>query len=128
MNRLHLTELDILHKLTHVVTIRGYRGDGRLVDLLLQGIDTLTLEDGGIAVRKETIGEIHDILLRQLRHTVEKTGLLRPTLPIDKGIEMLTHAPTVILQRTLVIEFQVVDDRRQQVVGEVAILQVIDLP
>ena len=41
---------------------------------------------------------------------------------------MLTHAPTVILQRALVIEFQIIDDRRQQVVGEVALLQVIDLP
>ena len=41
---------------------------------------------------------------------------------------MLTHAPTVILQRTLVIKFQVVDDRRQQVVGEIAFLQVINLP
>ena len=41
---------------------------------------------------------------------------------------MLTHAPTVILQRTLVIEFQVVDDRRQQVVGEIAFLQVLNLP
>ena len=76
MDRLHLTELDILHKLTHVITIRGNWGNGRLVDLLLQSIDTLTLKDSGIAISKETIGKIHDILLRKLRHTVEKTSLL----------------------------------------------------
>ena len=126
MDGLHLAELDILHELTHEVTVRWNRGDGRLVDLLLQGIDTLTLEDSSIALGEETVSEIHDILFRELRHTLYTTGLLCPTLPVDKGFEMLTHTPTVVLQRTLVIEFQVVDDRRQQIVGEVAFLQVID--
>ena len=112
MNGLHLTVLDILYKLTHKVAVRRNRGDSGLIDLFLQRIHTLTFKYGSIAIGEETVGEIHDILFRKLRHTFKTTGLLCPTFSIDKSIQMLTHTPTVALQSTLVIEFQVIDDRR----------------
>ena len=55
--------LDILHKLTHLVAVCQNRGDIRLVDFLLKGVDTLFLVHGNITFREETVSEINQFLL-----------------------------------------------------------------
>ena len=127
MDGLHLRLLDLLHEGAHLVTICLNRGDGRLVDLLLGRVHARLLIDGGIACGEETVGEGHDLLLGHLRHTVQLAYLLLPGDAVDKGIHKLTGAPLVALEGSLVVELHIVDHTRQEIVGEVTLLQVLDL-
>ena len=70
LDRLYLGVLDILYELAHLVAIGRNRRNGRLFYLLLQAVNTLTLEDSGIAVGKEAVGKVHNLLLGYLGDTV----------------------------------------------------------
>ena len=98
-NRLHLRILDSLHKGTLLITIGLDRGDGRLVDLLLQTVDALLLEDGDIALGKELVGKVYQLLLGDLRDTVDALHLLLPVYLINKGINKHIGTTIITLQQ-----------------------------
>ena len=78
LDRLNLCLLDSLYESALLVAVGLDRSDGRLVDLLLQGVNTLDLKDGSIAVCEEAVGKVHNLLLCQLRYAVQVTYLLFP--------------------------------------------------
>ena len=127
LDGLDLRILDVLHKLTHHVAIGGDGRDGRLVNLLLQGVSALFLEDSGIAVGEETVGKGHNLCLGHLRNTVHAMCLLLPCGTIDERTHHLTYAPHIVVEGTLTLEFHVIHDARQEVVREFTLLQVLHL-
>ena len=126
-DRLYLRILNSLHKGTLLITISLDRGDDRLVDLLLQTVDALLLEDGNIAIGEELVGKGHQLLLRDLRDAVDTFHLLFPVHFINKGPNKHACTPAIALQQGIVRAFHVVDDTGQQVIREVALLQLINL-
>ena len=87
----------------------------------------MNLEDCSITVCKESVGKIHNLLLRHLRNSVQVTYLTFPLYAIDKGIHKLISTPAVVLHRTLVAQLLIVHYRWQQIVREVTLLQVLNL-
>ena len=125
--RIHLRVLDILHKLTHLVAVGGDRCDSRLVNLLLQRVNTLCLVNGHVAVGEEVIGEINDFLFGNLRDSVDKSHFILPVLIVDESIDIHVGTSAVAFQQSVVGTFLVVDNAGQQVVREVTLLQLFDL-
>ena len=125
LNRLYLSILDIRHKTAYLVTIGGNWRDGRLVNLLLKGVNTLLLEDSGITIGKETAGEVDNLLLCHAGNTLRLTDMMLPTLTIDKSVHLLADAPRVVVKGSLFAQFAVIDDRGQQVIREAALLQIL---
>ena len=117
----------LLDELTHLVTVGLNRGDGRLVDLFLGGVDALLLEDSDITLRKEPVGKINQFLLGNLRDAVDLAYFLLPVNLVDKGIHKHVGPTLIALNQLVEIAFLVVDDAGQQVVGKVTLLQFIDL-
>ena len=66
LDGLHLGVLDVLDERAHQVAVGRDGGDGRLVDLLLQAVDTLALEHGDIAIGEEAVGKGHQLRLGDL--------------------------------------------------------------
>ena len=127
LDGLYLSILNGLHKSTLLVTVGLDRGDGRLVDLLLQRVNTLTLIHHSIAIGKELVGEVHKILLRDLRDTIEFAYFVFPVYLVDKGIHKHISAHLVVLQLLVVVTFLVIQNAGQQVVREVTLLQFVNL-
>ena len=126
LNGFHLRLLNVLHETAHHIAVSRNGRDGRLVNLLLQRVCTLRLEYSGIAVGEETVSEAHNLLLGDLRDAIHLVDVLLPCLAVNKGLHMLSDAPLVAFQSTLVVQLLVVDDRWQQVVRELSFLQLLD--
>ena len=74
-----------------------------------------------------TAHEVHDLLLRHARDTVEAAYLLFPRNLVDEGVDEQSGTCLVAFERVVVRQLGVVDDRGEQVVREVAIGQVVQL-
>ena len=127
LDRFHLGILDSLYEGALLVAVSLDGGDGGLIDFLLQRVHTLTLIHHRIAIGKELISEVHDLLFGNLRDTVNLTDLLFPVYLVDKGIHKHIGTYLIMLQSLVVVTLLVVDDARQQVIGEVTLLQLINL-
>ena len=127
MDGFYLSILDISHECTLLVAIGRNRGDGRLVDLLQSRVNTLFLIHHDIAIGKETIGEINNLLLGNLGDAVNLSYLLLPVYLINKGIDKQVCTPTVTLQQLVIAAFLVIDDAGQEVIGKVTFLQFLNL-
>ena len=126
MDGLHLGVLHLTHEVAHQVTVGGNRCDGRLVNLLLRGINTLLLVNGDIVVGKEAIGEINNLPFGHALHTMDTLNLILPLHTIDESINKSRCASIVAFQRAEVFEFLVVDDAGQQVIRELTLFQLLD--
>ena len=74
-----------------------------------------------------TVGKVDDLLLRHLRYAVETAHDVFPFLAVDEGVDEHVGPVFIALERLVVGELHVVDHRRQQVVGEVADLELAEL-
>ena len=127
VDRLHLRVLDSLYEGTLHVAISLDRCNGRLIDLLLQRVDALTLVHHGITICEELVGEINDLLLRDSGDTIQFADLILPVYLIDESIHKHISSHLVALQTLVVSTFLIIDDARQEVVWEVTLLQLVDL-
>ena len=123
----HLRVLYVLHELAHLVAVCLDRSDYWLVDFLLQRVDALFLEHGDIAVGEEIVGKGHQLRLGDAFDAFDAAHHLFPVNLVDEGIDELVGTSAVALQQLVVTAFLVVDDAWQQVVGEVALLQFVNL-
>ena len=124
--RLHLSILYVLDKLAHLVTVGRYRCDGWLVYFCQCGVNALTLVHNGIAIVEEASGKIHHVFLSELSLTVDSMYGILPFYTIDECVDISVSSLLVVVERFVIIEFLVVDDAWQQVIGEVALLDVVD--
>ena len=122
----HFAFLNFLDEVADEVAVGRDGGDGRLVNLLLVFVYTLTLVNHHIVVVEVLVGEGHDVIFRQVGDAVEAANALFPRHLIDIGVDEHIGTGHVALHRVVVVQLGVVDDRRQQVVGEVAALQFLD--
>lgn len=71
-------------------------------------------------------GKADDLLLRDVAYAVETSHHVAPFLLVYEGVDKLACAAVVALHLVIGLELHVVDDRRQQVVGELAALELGD--
>ena len=127
LDGLHLYLLNVLHKLADSIAIGGDGRYLRFVNLLLVGVYALTLIDGNIVVAEVALGEIHNLFFGHTTDAVEALHRLLPRLVINEGLQEHAGAPYVILHSLIVVQLQIIDDAGQQVVAEVAFLQLLQL-
>ena len=72
-----------------------------------------------------TLSKGHDLILRHGGDAVKCLYLLLPGRAVDKGLHIHVGTGAVALQGVIVLQLQVVDDRRQEVVAKVAGLQFV---
>ena len=113
---------------TLLVAVRHDRRNGRLGDLLLIGILTLTLIDYGIVLGTELlVGPGHHLLLRDLREAIHATYDIGPLLAIDKGIDKHIGTTLVRVHHLHHLRFEVVDRGLQERLVPLAATQQLHL-
>ena len=126
-DRLHLRSLDVLHKLAHQVTVGGNRCDSRLFDFLLIGVHALLLKHRHVVVLEMVLGKGHNLVLRHALQSCQRLHLLFPCGTVDKRLYEHIGTRLIALQGVVIAQLHVVDHRRQQVVREVTLLQLLNL-
>ena len=125
--RLHLRLLDLLHQCALQVAVRRYRRDSRLLYFLLCRVFALTLVDDGVAVGEVALGEVHNLLLCDACDAVEALHLRLPRASVNEGVDERCSSTLVAVERAQELELHVVLHRRQQLVAELATLQLLYL-
>ena len=123
MDGIHLGADHLVEELTRKVSVGRDGGDSRFVDFLLRRVHTLTLVHSHIVVAQMLVGKGHDLCFGDTRHALEPAYDIEPVLPVDKGILHQLRARTVVEQRLVVVELEVVHHRWEKLVGEVTSLQ-----
>ena len=127
MDRLQLTSLDVLHKLTALVAVHLDWRNGRLVNLLLVRVLSLTLVDECVSISLEIlVRHVHHVLLGQFRESVHERHPFRPVTTCDEITVHLSGTTLIALQGAHLLQFVVVDDCLQHRFVEIALLQLLD--
>ena len=124
--RLHLRLLYLLHECALQVAVGRYRRDRGLLNLLLCGVFALMFVDDGVAVGEMALGEVHNLLLCDAGDAVEAFHLRLPRASVDEGVDERRCATLVTVERAQELELHVVLNRRQQLVAELATLELLD--
>ena len=118
---------DFFQKLALLVVVGRDRCYVRLFYLVNSGVVALGLEHGDVAIGEEPVGEVHYLALRHLGNAVERVDLVVPLLVVDESINEAVGALIVLPQRLVIFQLHVVHRRRQEVIGELALLQLLNL-
>ena len=128
MDRFELTSLDVLHELAALVAVHFDWRDGRLVNLLLVRVWTLTLVDEGIGFGLEILlGHVHHVLLANLRQAIHQCHLVSPFATSNEIAVHFAGASLIAFQRTHLLQLEVVDDGFQHRLVEITVLQFLHL-
>ena len=111
---------DVAHEVALLVAVGGDGGDGRLVNLLGGGVLAHALVHAHEVVVQVAVGKGHDLVLGHTGHAVEFAYLLGPVHVVDKGVDQLTGAGTVVVECAQVVQLVVVYHAHQQVIVKVA--------
>ena len=122
----HFGVLDLLDEGAHLVAVGRDGGDLGLLDLLDVGVLGLTLEHGDVVVLQVALGETDEVFLGEGCDAVDALHGVLPLDAVDEGVLEHRCASAVVLQLTHLVELHIVDDGRQEVVGEVAALEFLD--
>ena len=119
--------LDFIQEGARHVAVGRYRSDFRLLDFLLCVVRTYFLIYANEIVVEIAVGKIQNLLLRQFLCTLELRSYVCPVAMADKCVNHFAYAVAVALQRTEIVEFHIVDNRREQVVAELSALEFLKL-
>ena len=122
----HLGVLNLADKIAHLIAVGRDGCNLGLLDFLDVGVVALTLEYGDVVVGEVAVGEGYDVLLCQCCNAVDAFHGVFPLDAVDEGILEHRCAGAVVLHLLHFVQLHVVDDGRQQVVGEVAALELSD--
>ena len=111
-----------MYELAHRITIGRNGRNLRLVNFLLVGVNTLALVNGYIVVVEIAVGEIYNLLLGHAFNTLLALDNLLPRRAVDKRIDKHIDTFFIIFKSIVVLQLQIVDDRRKKVVAELTLL------
>ena len=110
-----------------LIVVGRNRRDVRLLNLMDRRVVAETLVDTDVVVEEMTAGKVHDLLFRDLRHTVELPYYMLPVLTVDEGVLHHLGAVAVTAQPTQHIELLVGKNSFHQVLIKLAALEFLYL-
>ena len=110
-----------------LVVVGRDRCDGRLFHLFDCRVVALFLVDAGKAVAEELFGIADDVCFGQFGYPADFLYFPLPVLVVDESVHELVGTELVLVELCVVVSLVVVDDGRQQVVGELSFFQLLYL-